>query len=351
METETIRIGARRIGAGEPAFVIAEAGVNHNGDLELAHRLVDAAADAGVDAVKFQTFRADRLVTRSAPRAAYQVHNTGSDASQHEMLRRLELAPDAHERLMRHCEQRGIMFLSTPFDEESADLLDGLGVPAFKLPSGEVTNLPLLTHVARFGRPVILSTGMAWLGEVETALHALRRAGAREVVLLHCVSTYPAEPSDTNLRAMGTLARAFGVPVGYSDHTLGLEVPLASVALGAVVVEKHITLDRSLPGPDHRASLEPGEFAELVGCIRVVEAALGHGRKEPAPSEADTARVARRSLVASRPVAAGDRIAEADVAVMRPGTGLPAAMLRHVLGRRALRDLEPGELLSFEVLG
>lgn len=277
------------MGSGRPCFIIAEAGVNHNGSLDLALKLVDAAVAAGADAVKFQTFRADRLVTLHAPKAAYQSETTGGAESQFEMLRKLELDERGHRALVDHCASRGIAFLSTPFDEESADILETLGVPAYKLPSGELTNLPFLRHVAQKKRPMIMSTGMATMEEVGKAVEAVRIAECTDLILLHCVSAYPADPADVNLRAMATLAESFGVPVGYSDHTLGIEVALAAVAMGACILEKHFTLDRSLPGPDHRISAEPAELATLVASARKVEAALGNGVKRPSLSEADTA--------------------------------------------------------------
>ena len=343
-------IAGRRIGPGEPCFIIAEAGVNHNGDLALAKRLIEAAAEAGADAVKFQTFRGERLVSPTARKAAYQMAATGAEESQLDMIQRLELPPEAFGELKRHCEARGALFLSTPFDAESADLLEALGVAAFKIPSGELTNPALLSHVGRKGKPVILSTGMATLDEVRAAVDTLRRAGARELAVLHCVSSYPADPADANLRAMATLAEAFHVPVGYSDHTPGIEVALAAAALGACVIEKHVTLDRTLPGPDHRASLEPGEFAALVRGVRTVESALGDGRKRPAPSEADTAAVARRSLVAARDVPVGATLTEDALAVLRPGTGLSPALRDQVLGRTATRRIPAGTPLTWEMV-
>jgi len=346
-----VRIGDRGIGPGHPCFILAEAGVNHNGDVDLALKLVDAAADAGADAVKFQTFKADRLVSPEAAKAAYQVEATGGGESQLEMLRGLELSQEAHWKILAHARERGILMLSTPFDAESADFLDRLGLPAFKIGSGEITNLPLLAHVAAKGKPLILSTGMAWLAEVAEAVRTVRDAGARDLVLLHCVSNYPAEPRDVNLRAMRTMADAFGVPVGYSDHTVGNEVALAAVALGACVIEKHFTLDRSLPGPDHKASVEPAELASLVRGIRVVEQALGHGRKEPTAAEADTARVARKSLVMARDVQAGTVLTEDMVAIKRPGTGLPPAMLKDVVGRTLRQDVKAGTVIDLAMLG
>lgn len=346
----TVTIAGRPVGEGCPCFIIAEAGVNHNGDPELARRLIDAAAEAGADAVKFQTFKAERLMIPSAPKAAYQKAATGASESQLEMIRRLELAPEVFRSLRDHCGKKGILFLSTPFDEESADFLAGLDVPAFKIPSGEVTNLPFLKHVAKKGKPLILSTGMADEGEVACAVAAIRAAGNPPLVLLQCTSAYPADPADVNLRAMRTMSHLFGVPVGYSDHTLGVEVALAAVALGACVVEKHFTLDRTLPGPDHQASAEPGELAALVRGIRKVEAALGDGRKAPVAAEADTAAVARKSLVAAVDIPSGTVLTDSMLTAMRPGTGIPPAEAGRVVGRKAIRDIHKGEIIAWEVM-
>jgi len=346
----TITCGDRLIGPGHPCFIIAEAGVNHNGDLQLARRLVDVAVKAGADAVKFQAYKADRLVTLNAPKADYQVRATGSLESQLEMLRRLELSPETQQELMEYARGRGILFLSTPFEEESADLLDRMGVPAFKIPSGEITNLPFLAHVARKGKPMIVSTGMASLGEVETAVRTIETTGNHNVALLHCVSNYPANPVDVNLRAIETMTLAFNLPVGYSDHTLGIEVPLGAVALGACIVEKHFTLDRALPGPDQQASAEPAELVALVVGIRKVEKALGHGRKEPASSEACTAAVARKSLVAAKPILAGTRLTEDLIAIKRPGTGLPPTLRTLLVGRIAKQDIPADTLLSLDMI-
>lgn len=348
--SEGILIGGRKVGPGQPCFIIAEAGVNHNGEIELARRLVDAAVEAGADAVKFQTFKAERLVTEEAPKAAYQQKTTSSEESQQAMLRRLELSEEAHRELLGYCRERGALFMSSPFDEERADFLDRLGVAVFKIPSGELTNLPFLEHVARKGKPMIVSTGMSHLEEVKAAVEAIKRAGNLQVVLLHCLSNYPADPAEANLRAMRTMEAALDRPVGYSDHTPGIEVALAAVALGACVIEKHFTLDRNLPGPDHRASLEPGELAAMIRGIRIVEASLGHGRKEPAPSEADTAAVARKSLVAARDIPAGMTLTEEMITAKRPGTGLPPSMRDSLVGRQARRDIRSGTLLSREML-
>lgn len=343
-------IAGRPVGPGAPCFVIAEAGVNHNGSLELALRLVDEAAAAGADAVKFQTFRAERLVTAAAPRAEYQARNTGDAGTQLEMLRRLELSEEAHAALLERCRERGILFLSTPFDDDSADLLVRLDVPAFKVSSGDLTNLPFLERLAAVGRPVILSTGMATLGDAEAALAAVRRAGDPPVALLQCVSEYPARASDANLAVMATYERCFAVPSGYSDHTLGLEVAFAAVALGARVLEKHFTLDRGLPGPDHQASLEPGELRALVAGVRAVEGAVGNGCKTVTPGELDNARAGRKSLVAAADLAAGTRLTRAEVDVLRPGTGLSPAQLPIVLGRTLRHEVAAGTLLDWGML-
>lgn len=346
----TVEIAGRKVGRGQPCFLVAEAGVNHNGDLAAARRLVDAAVRAGADAVKFQTFQASRLVSPHAPKADYQSAATGPAESQLQMLRRLQLSPQAHRDLFAYCRERGILFLSAPFDEESADFLNQLGVAAFKIPSGEITNIPLLERVAGFSKPMIVSTGMASMGEVETAVNAIRRRGCSQLILLHCVSSYPTAPVDANLAAMATVRRAFGAPVGYSDHTMGLEIALAAVTLGACVIEKHLTLDRSLPGPDQQASLEPDEWKALVEAIRNVEAALGHGRKEPAPCERNVAEVARKSLHAAVDIPRGGVLSADSVALMRPGTGLPPAMLPYVLGRVARRPIAAGEMLDWGAL-
>jgi N-acetylneuraminate synthase len=345
----SVTIGHRHVGAGSPCFVIAEAGVNHNGDMPLALALVDAAAEAGADAVKFQTFVAERLTTTDAPKAAYQQERTGRAGSQREMLRKLELSPDAHRQLQRRCAERGLMFLSTPFDEGSADLLEALDVPAYKIPSGEITNLPLLAHVARKRRPIILSSGMADLAEVRCAVDAIHAVGNDRLILLQCTSAYPAPADRANLRAMRTMADAFGVPVGYSDHTPGIAVALAAAALGAAVIEKHLTMDRTLAGPDHQASIEPGEFGELVLGIRTVEAALGSGVKTPTDDERALAAVVRRSLVAARDLTAGEVLVREMVTAKRPGTGMTPSALPALIGRRLRVDVAADAPLQVEM--
>lgn len=346
----TVTIADRAIGSGQPCFIVAEAGVNHNGSLETAHLLIDAAVCAGADAVKFQTFKAERVMSAYAPKARYQLEMTRAGESQLEMAKRLELPEEAFRELDRYCRQRGIHFLSTPFDEESADFLAQLGVPAMKIPSGELTNLPLLERVAGYGKPMIVSTGMSTLEEVRTAVEAIRGAGGRQIILLHCTSSYPAIPADANLRAMRAMAEAFDLPVGYSDHTVGVEVALAAVALGACLVEKHLTVDRTLPGPDHRISAEPDELAALVRGIRTVEQALGHGRKEPVPAEAEIAAVARKSLVAACDIPSGARLTEALIAIKRPGTGLSPAMRSALIGRSSKQHIPEGTLLALDMV-
>jgi N,N'-diacetyllegionaminate synthase len=331
-------------------FIIAEAGVNHNGSLDLALQLVEAAKASGADAVKFQTFRAHLLATRSAHKAAYQERTTAKTESQFDMLQRLELDAAAHKRLIEHCKLVGIQFLSSPFDAESADLLAAMDVVSFKVPSGEITNLPFLQHVARKGRRVILSTGMSTLGEVEEAVHVLESAGAEQLTLLHCVTEYPAPYAEVNLRAMQTLRCAFGLPVGYSDHTAGIDIAIAAAALGAEVIEKHLTLDRSLPGPDHVASLEPAEFRQMVASIRHVEVALGTGIKSPALSELSNLSVARKSIVVARALPPGHRLEAGDLEIKRPGNGLAPKLLPALIGRTLRAGLTEGELIRWDHL-
>lgn len=329
-------------------LIIAEAGVNHNGDLDLARQLIDAAAAAGVDLVKFQTFNANRQVTQSAEKAAYQTQTTDSTESQHEMLRRLELTEAMHHQLITHCVMRNIGFFSTGFDIESVDLLVSLGQEHFKIPSGEITNLPYLRHIGQLGKTVILSTGMASLGEIEAAIEVLEEAGTprTKLTVLHCTTEYPATMSEVNLRAMQSIHAAFGVAVGYSDHTQGIEVAIAAVAMGATVIEKHFTLDRNLPGPDHQASLEPAELKAMVAAIRNIEVALGDGIKRLTPSEARNQPVARKSLVASRVIKAGEVFTVANLTAKRPGTGISPMKWDEVVGKKARRDFQADELIE-----
>lgn len=331
------------IGSGS-CLVIAEVGVNHNGDPVLAHRLVDAAADAGVDAVKFQTFDPVHLAAAGAPTAAYQ-RETGAVVDQRDMLARLALPQETWAGLQSHARDRGIMFLSSPFDEASADLLERLDVPAFKVASGELTNTGFLSYLARKGRPLLVSTGMADMVEVADALEAIESAGGPPIALLHCVSAYPARPEDANLRAIGTLRAAFGRPTGWSDHTPGIELSIAAAALGADLVEKHVTLDRTLPGPDHAASLEPSELAAMVAAVRASQTARGSGLKVAVAAELEVASVARRSLHWASDGGAGRIVTARDVVALRPGTGLPPRDLPVIVGRRLARDVTVGRAI------
>ncbi len=328
-------------------YIIAEAGVNHNGRYELACRLADAAKAAGADCIKFQTFRAENLVSRTAGKADYQKKTTG-DSSQLAMLKQLELSFDDFRKLKAYCEDIGIQFLSTPFDMESLAFLDGLGTPFWKIPSGEATNLPFLLAAAKTGRPVVLSTGMCEMEEIRAAVEALKKGGAPEIRLLHCNTEYPTPFEDVNLRAMAVMRDAFGLEVGYSDHTRGIEVPVAAVALGATVIEKHFTLDRNMEGPDHKASLEPAELAAMVSAIRNVEQALGTAEKKPSPSERKNIAVARKSIVAKTAIAAGETLTEDNLTVKRPGSGVSPMRWFEVLGSRANRDYQEDELIEWE---
>lgn len=330
-------------------LIIAEAGVNHNGDIGLAKKLIAAAAEAGADLVKFQTFNAKNMVSASAPKAEYQKKTTESSESQLEMIRRLELSREDHAVLIEECRAHGIGFFSTAFDYQSFDLLMELDcLKQIKIPSGELTNLPLLRYMSRFGKPLLLSTGMANLGEVEAAIEAVEAAGTPRhlITVLHCTTEYPTPMEDVNLRAMVAMKRAFGVSTGYSDHTPGIEIPIAAVALGATVIEKHFTLDRNLPGPDHKASLEPHELKAMVDGIRNVERALGDGIKRPSASELKNKPIARKSLVAIRPIRAGETFSAENLGAKRPGTGLSPMLWDEVIGRAAIKDFVVDELIA-----
>jgi N,N'-diacetyllegionaminate synthase len=329
-------------------LIIAEAGVNHNGELALAKRLIDVAAEAGADLVKFQTFSADRQVIRTAEKADYQNQTTDISESQHEMLRRLELSAEMHKELIAHCAARDIGFFSTGFDIESIDLLAGLGQDHFKIPSGEITNLPYLRHIGQLGKAIIISTGMATLGEIETAIDVLERAGTprTSITVLHCTTEYPTPMSEVNLRAMQSIHKVFGVAVGYSDHTRGIEVAIAAVALGATVIEKHFTLDRNLPGPDHKASLEPDQLKAMVAAIRNIEVALGDGIKRPTPSEIKNRPIVRKSLVTRQAIKAGEVFSTQNIMAKRPGTGISPMLWDEVIGRPAPRDFLADELIE-----
>jgi len=329
-------------------LIIAEAGVNHNGDMEMARRLVEVAAQSGADFVKFQTFKAEKLVIRKAAKAVYQVQLGAEGESQFDMLHRLELSFEMHVALIEHCKVQGIRFLSTGFDVESVNLLAGLDIPLFKIPSGEITNLPYLQHIGGKRKPIILSTGMANMDEIGAALAVLEAAGTprKQITVLHCNTEYPTPMHDVNLLAMQSIREAFGVQVGYSDHTRGIEVPIAALALGATVIEKHFTLDRNLPGPDHQVSLEPSELSAMVAAIRNIELALGDGVKRPSPSEAKNIPIARKSLVAACPIRAGELFTLNNLAVKRPGSGVSPMRLNEMLGRLAKRDFQVDELIE-----
>jgi len=332
------------------AFIIAEAGVNHNGDINLAKKLIDVAKDAGVDAVKFQTFKAENVVTTNAEKAEYQKETTGVKESQYDMIKKLELTEYDFKQLADYTKKKDILFLSSPFDKESTDLLDEINVSAFKVASGEITNFPLLKHIAGKGKPIILSTGMATLGEIEDALRVIRAAGVADVVLLHCVTSYPAKMEDVNLRVLETLKHAFKLPVGFSDHTLGITVPIAAVSLGAVVIEKHFTLDKNLPGPDHKASLEPDELKEMVAAIRDVERALGDGIKRPTKEKEEIKKVARRSVVAKVDVPKGTTITGDMLDVKRPGTGIAPKYMDIIVGKKAKENIRKDEIVTWKMV-
>ena len=329
-----INIANRLVGEGEPCFIIAEAGVNHNGDVNLAKKLIDAAEYAGADAVKFQTFKAEELVIKGAEKAKYQKGTTEKEESQFEMIRNLELSQKNFEELSAHAQKKGIIFLSSPFDKGGVELLDEMDVPAFKVGSGEITNFPLLQHIARKRKPVILSTGMAVLGEVEEALAAIRQEDVDGIILLHCVSCYPAKIENINLRAIETLRQAFELPVGLSDHSIGITMPVAAVALGACVIEKHLTLDKNLPGPDHRVSLEPKELKQMVKAIRDVEKAMGNGTKKPNEEEEKNKKIIRRGIVAVADIPEGTILTTEMLGVKRPQTGIEPRHLNSIIGRK-----------------
>ncbi|RDU60756.1 N-acetylneuraminate synthase [Helicobacter marmotae] len=330
-------------------IIIAEAGVNHNGDIHIAKKLIDVAAEAGADIVKFQTAKAENVVSRFAKKAEYQIENTGkSDESQLEMIQKLVLDDSAWQELIKHCKQRGIAFLSTPFDVQSAKLLHSLGLETFKIPSGEITNLPYLRTIGALKKRVILSTGMANLGEIESALNVLVECGTKyeDITLLQCNTEYPTPFCDVNLKAMQTLHDAFKLPVGYSDHTEGISIPLAAVGMGASIIEKHFTLDKNMPGPDHKASLEPAELKAMVKGIREVELALGDGIKRTSPSEAKNKPIARKSIVANRAIKKGEILNEENLYAKRPAGGISPMEWDRVIGLKAVRDFAPDEMIE-----
>ena len=331
-----------------PALIFAEAGVNHNGDMGLAFEMIEVAADSGADVVKFQTFKAERYISRVSPQADYQKQNTGTDIPMLELMKKLEIGRADHEALIGKCHDCGILFASSVFEEDAPGLLDELDVPFIKIPSGEVPNLRLLRIVAEKGRPIILSTGMSGLAEVAIAVETIRDAGDPDLALLQCTSDYPSRAEDANLKAMATMRSAFSVPVGYSDHTIGCEVACAAIALGACILEKHFTMSRDLAGPDHAASIDPDGFAEYVRSVRNVEASLGSAIKAPTKADRITARVARKSLTASSDLSAGHVICEKDITVKRPGTGIPAERFDWYIGRTLAKDVQADALFEEE---
>ena len=328
-------------------LIIAEAGVNHNGSIEMAKQLIDAAAIAGVDYVKFQTFKAEKLVTKDAKQAEYQQRNAADD-SQYAMLKKLELTPRQHEELIAYCKEKGVKFLSTAFDLESIEYLHSLNLGLWKIPSGEITNYPYLKKIAQYGEPVIMSTGMCSMDDVEQALNVLLKNGLtkEQITLLHCNTEYPTPMQDVNLKAMLQLRDKFGVKVGYSDHTKGIEVPIAAVALGAEVIEKHFTLDRTLPGPDHKASLEPNELKAMVDAICNIEQALGDGQKHVSASEERNMAIARKSIVAAKDIKKGEFLTEDNLTTKRPGSGISPMRWEEVIGTKAIRDFAEDELIE-----
>lgn len=327
-------------------LIIAEAGDNHNGSRELAFQLIDKAVEAGADCVKFQTFITEEIISKRAEKAEYQKAATGSDESQYQMVKKLELSFEQFRELQKYAEERGITFLSTPFDIPSVEFLDSINIPCFKIPSGEITNLPYLIKIAETGRDVIMSTGMAELNEIENAINILREYGSGDISLLHCNTEYPTPYEDVNLRAMLTLKEKFGVKVGYSDHTQGIEVPIAAVALGAEIIEKHFTLDHNMEGPDHKASLEPDELKQMVDGIRNTEKALGNGIKTASPSEKKNIQIARKSIVARRNIEKGEILTEENLAVKRPGNGISPMRWYEVIGTKAIRDFSEDEMIE-----
>ena len=331
-------------------FIVAESGVNHNGSLNIAKKMVDVAASAGADAIKFQTFHAQSLVSKFAPKAIYQKKTTGRDESHLEMIKKLELSSDAHKELIRYCRAKKIMFLSSPFDLESIDLLARLGLRTFKIPSGEITNLPYLRKIGSLRRKIIMSTGMATLGEVKDALDILVKSGTKkkDIIVLHCNTEYPTSFKDVNLLAMVTMKNILGVQVGYSDHTSGIEVAIAAVALGARVIEKHFTLDKNGKGPDHKASLEPQELRMMIASIRNIQKALGCGKKGPSKSEAKNISIVRKSIVAARDIRKNEKFSEENIMVKRPGTGISPMIWDKVLNKIASRNFRQDELIRYE---
>jgi N,N'-diacetyllegionaminate synthase len=347
---EIIHMEGKNVGAGFPVFIIAEAGVNHNGDPDIARMLVEKAADCGADCIKFQTFKAERVVTENAPKAKYQMETTDRSESQLDMLKKIELSPEHHSDLKKYAEQLGLVFLSTPYNFEDVDFLESMGVSAYKVASGQIVELPFLQRIAETGKPVFLSTGMADMREIEEALRAIRETGNQKTVLLQCTTNYPSLIEDANVRVIPALRSAFHVPVGYSDHTIGEEAAIAAVALGAVVIEKHFTLDKNLPGPDHSSSVTPDELKSLTEKIRRTELSLGSDRKGPSAVERENAPGMRRSIVASRIIRKGDVIHREDISFKRPATGLSPVYYDRIVGKKAAKEIAKDKILQEDMI-
>ncbi|MBI2670102.1 MAG: N-acetylneuraminate synthase [Candidatus Yanofskybacteria bacterium] len=344
---ETIKIGNKEVGFNKPVFVIAEAGVNHNGSIELALKLIDVAKNSGADAVKFETFKAEQVALASVPMAAYQIKNIGKIESQVAMLKKLELNEKFYQPIMAHCKKIGIIFLSTPHGGfESVGFLNDLGVPAFKFGSGDLTNLPVLEYAAKIGKPMIISTGMATTEEVKRAVSHIKKTGNNKIILLHCTTEYPCPPENVNLRAMAALKEKFGVLVGYSDHTLGINVPIMAATLGAVLIEKHMTLDKNMPGPDHNASVESEELRQMISAIKNTGAILGSRVKKPTPEELSLRNIARKSIVSIKDTKRGELFTANNIGIKRPGTGLEPKYYFKVLGSKAVKDIKADVLIS-----
>jgi len=347
MKMPDIKIGDRLIGINQPVFIIAEAGVNHNGDIKLARKLVDVAKDAGADAIKFITYKSEDVVTKSAEMASYQEKNIGKRETQQEMLKKLELDYEAFVELKNYCDKKNIIFLSTPHTEDAAEFLEDL-VPAYKISSPDLINLPFLKSVAKKGKPIILSTGMSIMQEIKEALETIHKEGNKQVILLHCTSNYPCALEEVNLRAMQNMKKEFDCLIGYSDHTMGTIVPIAAVSLGAVIIEKHFTLDKSLPGPDHEASLEPEALKKMVEKIRKVEMMLGSFEKVPTESEKEIMKLIRKSIVAKRDIKNGETIEKEMLVIKRPGTGIEPKFIDETLGKKAKKAIGKDEIIKWD---
>jgi len=344
-----IKIGNKFVGPGFPVFIIAEAGVNHNGSMELAKKMIDVAKESGADAIKFQTFKTENMIIKNAQKAEYQKKATGK-GNQYKMLKSLELDAANFRKLTQYAKKKDIIFLSTPFDKVSVDLLEELCVSAYKIGSGELTNIPLLKYIAEKKKPIILSTGMANLGEIDEALNVFKESGLENIIILHCVSSYPTKIDDINLKAINTLRSVFKFPTGFSDHTIGINVPIASVALGVCVIEKHFTLDKKLPGPDQRSSLDPEELRLMVKSIREIEVALGNGNIKPTSDEKKNMEVVRKSIVSSMDIKKGSILTEEMIDIKRPGTGISPKMYDKILGKKVKRLIKKDELILWKYL-